>query len=79
MPFKIEFKREELKIEYAKAKLNNDLLARVEATFENLGWTAEEIRTAQLLLVVESNASIQAHAKELQARIDQMVKASTVH
>jgi hypothetical protein len=52
------FTKETLPQAYAEAVVNNPLLARIEATGRELGWTDLEIRTAQLLVAVESNASL---------------------
>lgn len=63
-----EFTRETLPGQYVDLLLRNPLLARIEATLRSMGgWTDEQIRTAQLLTAVTSNASLQARLAEMMA------------
>jgi hypothetical protein len=54
----------------------NNLLVRVERELKAIGWTDEEIRTAQLLIALRSNASLKAHAEQLERSSMRMVAAS---
>ena len=52
-----------------EAEEKNPLLARIRGQLVSLGWTEEEILRYQLLICVKSNASLQAHAKEVERRL----------
>lgn len=60
--------KEELPGMYRELALKNPLLARIEGTCRSLGWSDAEIRTAQLVAVVSSNASLQAALNALRAQ-----------
>lgn len=52
-----------------EAEEKNPLLARIRVQLTSMGWTEEQILRYQLLMCVKSNASIQAHAKDVESRI----------
>lgn len=64
--------REELKGLYREVIEQNPLLGRIEASLKGLRWTDEEIRTYQLLIACQSNASLKAELEKFNA----MLKAS---
>lgn len=51
---------------YAEILAQNPLLGRIEGSLRTLGWSAEEIRTYQLLAACKSNASLTQRLKELE-------------
>lgn len=65
----LTFTREELGLLYRDLVFQNPLLERVEKQLRIIGWTEEEIRTAQLLLACRSNASLTEYAKSIENRI----------
>lgn len=67
--------RHELAGRYAACVAANPLLARVEGACRSDGWSAEEIRTMQLLVAVASNASLQARLTELELALGRPVRA----
>jgi len=62
----VQVTREELPIRYADLLHKNPLLGRIEGGMKVIGWTDLEIRTAQLLTAVASNASLQQRLRELE-------------
>ena len=68
-----EFTRETLRTQYLELVARNPLLGRVEGTCRTLHWTDEETRTAQLIVCVASNASLQARLVELERALGQPV------
>ena len=69
MPKSVECTREDLQFRYAKLVRNNPLLARIEGQCKTISWTDEEIRTFQLIVAVESNASLQARLAEVERKM----------
>lgn len=59
--------REDLPRLYRDAVAKNPLLARLAGEVTSLGWTSEEIVTAQLLVCLTSNASLAQRLKEMEA------------
>jgi hypothetical protein len=68
-PNKFSASREDLIGLCRECEEKNPLLARIRGQLVSLGWTEEEILRYQLLICVTSNASIQAHASELERHI----------
>lgn len=68
-PNEVTFTRERLAHDYADCLNQNPLLARIEGQLISLGWSASEIRTAQMLTACHSNASLTQRLRELERRI----------
>jgi hypothetical protein len=68
-----QFTRESLPHQYRQMLLepSNGLLARMEGQMKSMipPWTDEEIRTAQLLVALVSNASLYSRLLELEASL----------
>ncbi len=64
---KFDLKGDELRGEYLELILKNPVLAKIEAEALTLRWTEEQIRTAQLIAAVRSNASLQQRLQEIEA------------
>lgn len=63
---KISARQDELPIKYAEMVIKNPLLARIEDKGKGAGWSDEEIRTLQLLVACNSNASLMQRLMELE-------------
>jgi hypothetical protein len=62
----VQVTREALPFQYADLLGKNPLLARIEGSCKAIHWTDLEVRTAQLITAVASNASLQARLQELE-------------
>lgn len=78
MPVKFQFTRDSLTPRYREFVAQNDLLARLEAQLQPLGWTKEEILQSQLIMAVESNASLSARVKDLEQSVNLMASGKKV-
>lgn len=70
----VELTREGLAAQYREvlSHPDNGLLGRMEGALRDNKWTEEEIRTAQLLTSMRSNASLLARVRELETAVAQM-------
>jgi hypothetical protein len=68
----VQVTREELPIGYAELLNRNPLLGRMEGECKLIHWTDLEIRTAQLIVAVASNASLQQRLLELEQSLSKV-------
>ncbi len=68
-PNQVSSSREELPIHYADLLKQNPLLGRIEGSCSIIGWTDLEIRTMQLLVACQSNASLMQRLRSLENQL----------
>lgn len=76
MGIQFSFTREDLSKFYEEACARNPLLFRMETELKIINWSAEEIRTAQLLAALQSNASLTDALKSSEQANQQMAMSS---
>lgn len=74
LPNKVDLRREDLRVDYARLLIQNPLLGRMEGEMKIINWSDEEIRTAQLLIACASNASLKKRVEELEAMLGQQTQ-----